>query len=63
MRTRKIYNFDEFLKLDEKKKAIKIKMNETKKEREKKQKESKELTAEIRTLKRQLKSLEKKTGK
>ena len=38
-------------------------MNAAKKEREEKQKEAKELTGEIRILKRQLKDFEQKIGK
>ncbi len=63
MRKRKIYNFDEFSKLNEKKRAIKAKMNEAKKERAEKQNEAKEFTAEIRRLKKQLNSVEQKIGK
>lgn len=62
MRLRKVYNFDDFTTLSEKKRAIKLKMNEAKKERTDKQTEAKELTAEIRILKRQLKAIEKKIG-
>lgn len=62
MRNRKVYQFEEYGVLSEKKKAIKDRLNATSNERKEKRKEIKELSAEMRTLKRQLKNVEGKIG-
>lgn len=59
----KIYDFEQFSDLNEKKKAIKKAINDISNDREEKRIAVKKLSTEIRKLKRRLKTLTNKIGK
>lgn len=59
----KIYDFEQFSDLNEKKKAIKKAINDISNDREEKRMAVKKLSTEIRKLKRRLKTLTNKIGK